>query len=172
MILDKTMILKEITKGELKITPFERQNVGECSVDLTLSNEFRVFKKKKKHLKITEKPFLWEEQTKKIVLKRGELLVLKPNALVLGLTGEKIKMPPYLCGWLQGRSRLARMGLLVHVSSSLIQPGVENRQVLEIANLSPSKIALKPGLKICQVIFEQITGRQKHAGVFARQTRI
>ncbi len=171
MILSKKEIFKEIGKGALKITPFDAASVGECSVDLRLGNEFRVFKKQKT-LEITEEPFLWEKQSKKTVLKKGKALVLKPNQLVLGLTLEKIKMPKHLCGFIEGRSRFARVGLLVHVSSGLIQPGVENKQVLEIVNLSPTNISLKPGLRICQVLFEQITSPEMHLGVFAKQDGI
>jgi len=171
MILSKNEILAEIRKGALKITPFEKVNVGECSVDLRLGKEFRIFNKQKPFT-ITEEPFLWEKQTKKIILKKKEKLTLKPGQLVLGLTLEKIKMPDYLCGSIQGRSRFARMGLLVHISSSLIQPGVENKQVLEIVNLSPTEIHLTPGLRICQVVFQEITSKQKHKGIFSRQTQI
>jgi len=171
MILSKKEILAEIKKGNLEITPFEKKNVGECSVDLRLGNEFRLFTNKKP-LTITEEPFLWEKQTKRVVLKKNEKITLKPNQLMLGLTLEKIKMPSYLCGSIQGRSRFARMGLLVHVSSSLIQPGVENKQVLEIVNLSPTEIRLTPGLRICQVVFHEITSKQTHNGIFSRQTRI
>lgn len=171
MILSKKEILAEIRKGALQIAPFSKNNVGECSVDLRLSNEFRIFTKRKT-LEITEEPFLWEKLSKKVVLNGNQRLVLKPKQLALGLTVEKIKMPRYLCGFIEGRSRIARVGLLVHVSSGLIQPGVENNQVLEIVNLSPSNISLTPGLKVCQVVFEQITSPQKHAGVFSRQTGI
>lgn len=171
MILSKPEILAEIQKGNLKITPFEKANVGECSVDLRLGNEFRVFSKQKP-LKITEEPFLWQKQTKKLVLKKNQTITLKPNQLLLGITLEKIKMPKHLCGFIEGRSRFARMGLMVHVSSGLIQPGVENKQVLEIVNLSPSEVTLTPGLRICQVVFEQLTSEQRNTSIFSRQTNI
>ena len=40
-------------------------------------------------------------------------------------------------GILEGRSRYARVGLTVHVTASLVQPGSDNHQILEIVNLSP-----------------------------------
>lgn len=172
MILDKNEILLEVNRGALVISPFEKGNVGECSVDLRLGNEFRVFKKQAKQVVVSEEPYLWEKQTKLKILKKNEKMILNPGELVLGITLEKIVMPQYLCGWIQGRSRFARMGLLVHVSSSLIQPGVNNKQVLEIVNLSPNKIVLVPGLKICQVVFQQLTGPQKHSGIFSKQDKI
>jgi dCTP deaminase len=172
MILSKKEILEEIKKGKLGIRPFEESKVGECSVDLSLGNEFRVLKKQTKPINITENSFLNEKQTKRIVLKKNERRTLKPNELVLGITKETIRMPPYLCGWIQGRSRFARLGLMVHVSSSLIQPGVENKQVLEIINLSPSKLTVSEGLSVCQVVFERLSSPQQHRGVFARQFKV
>ena len=41
-----------------------------------------------------------------------------------------------LCGFLEGRSRFARLGLMIHVTSAFVQPGVSNRQVLEMSNVS------------------------------------
>lgn len=172
MILDKDELFAELGRGTLKITPLDKSSVGECSVDLRLGNEFRVFKKQNKPVLVTEEPFLWKKQTKEVVLKKGESIILKPNELILGITLEKILMPPYLCGLIEGRSRFARLGLLVHVSSSLIQPGVENRQVLEIVNLSQTKLKLTPGLKICQVVFQQLTAPQRHKDVFSTQDDI
>lgn len=172
MILGKKEILEEIRKGKLKITPFVERKIGECSVDLTLGNEFRILKKQKNTIKVTENSFLNEKQTKRIVLKKNERITLKPNELVLGITNETIRMPPYLCGWIQGRSRFARLGLMVHVSSSLIQPGVENKQVLEIVNLSPTRLSLAAGLPVCQVVFEKLSSPERHHGVFARQTKV
>ncbi|MFH1056894.1 MAG: dCTP deaminase [Candidatus Micrarchaeota archaeon] len=172
MILSKKEILEEIQKGELKIIPFSDKHVGECSVDLTLGNEFLVLKRQKRPIEAGEGAFLNEGSSEKKVLKNSEGFVLKPKQMVLGITKERLKMPLNLCGWIQGRSRFARIGLLVHVSSSLIQPGVDNKQVLEIVNLSPTNIILTPGLRICQVVFEQLSSPQKHSGVFAKQTSV
>jgi len=90
---------------------------------------------------------------------------------VLGVTKEKLGLSNGLCGWIQGRSRIARMGVMVHVSSSLIQPGVDNRQVLEIINLSPNPIVLRPGVKVCQIVFEELSSEAEYAGDFAKQTK-
>lgn len=168
MILDKTQLEEELKKGELKITPLNRKNMRETAIYLTLSNEFRAFKKHKTIL-LAEKPFLWKENSEKVVLKKNQAITLPPNGLVLGITREKIKMPRHLCGWINGRSMNARLGLLVHASANFIHPGVENKQVLELANLSPNNLVLTPGMRICYVIFERISGKQKYSGVFAKQ---
>jgi hypothetical protein len=41
-----------------------------------------------------------------------------------------------MCGLLEGRSRFARLGLFVHITAGFMNPGIKNRQVLEIYNAS------------------------------------
>ncbi|NUN11064.1 dCTP deaminase [Candidatus Micrarchaeota archaeon] len=171
MILSKKKVLQLVKQKKIVITPFIEENLNAASIDLTLSNEFKKIKKKNK-VKISEKSFNDSSLFKLIKLKEKELLELKPGELVLGRTIEKISLPDSICGWIQGRSRFARLGLIVHVSSSFIQPGVNNIQVLEIVNLSKNTLLLKPGEKICQVIFEQATGGSIEKGVFSKQTNV
>jgi len=44
-VLTKNEIVKMIKTEELKITPFNKDNVGAGSVDLSLDNQFRKFNK-------------------------------------------------------------------------------------------------------------------------------
>ena len=44
-ILTKDVILKEIKRGNIKITPYNAANVGPGSIDLSLGKYFRLFKK-------------------------------------------------------------------------------------------------------------------------------
>lgn len=50
----------------------------------------------------------------------------------LVITLERISLAAGISVRLEGRSRFARLGLLVHVSAGFVSPGVDNRQVLEI----------------------------------------
>ena len=81
-------------------------------------------------------------------------IVLQPGGMCLGITREKITVPTHLMGTLEGRSRYARMGLAVHVTSSMVQPGSDNHQVLEIVNFAPFPVKLHAGMRISQVVFE------------------
>ena len=92
-----------------------------------------------------------------------------PNELVQGITEEKLTLPPTLSGRIEGRSRFARLGLLIHLSSGFIQPGSSGRVVLEILNVSPLPLALHPGTAICQVIIEEAVGAVKYRGIFSGQ---
>ncbi len=165
-ILTRPEILKEIKRGNIRIEPFDGNCVGPASVDLHLGNEFRVFKKRHSVLTIDDR-LNYEEITEKVrVLDR---LMLMPQETVLGITCERIRLANNICGWLEGRSRYARLGLLVHISASFMQPGIANKQCLEISNFSPMPIYLTPGLPICQFIFQRTSGRAAYRGVFRNQ---
>jgi dCTP deaminase len=60
-----------------------------------------------------------------------------PGETVLGITRERVKLGPGLCGWLEGRSRFARLGLMVHISAPFMGPGIDSQQVLEMSNFRP-----------------------------------
>ena len=164
MILTKTEILKEIKNNRLKITPFEETNIGPASIDLTLSDEFRIFPKLKTILlsEATDAEKLSKE-TKK------EKITLKPGDFILAKTQEKITLPENICGLLSGRSRFARMGLLIDVTAFFISPGVSNRQVFEIKNISHNAITLSKGLKIAQLVLVRTEGKAKYNGKFKDQ---
>ena len=95
--------------------------------------------------------------------------VIKPGETILGITQEKITLASNLCGWLEGRSRFARLGLLVHISASFMQPGISNRQVLEISNMGAVSLRLHAGTKMCQFIFQKTIGQAKYSGRFVDQ---
>jgi dCTP deaminase len=165
-ILTRDEIVSEIEQGNIKIEPFSIERVGSASVDLHLSNEFRIFKKMRRAIEIREHTN-YEDVTEKIIV--NDHLILMPREMVLGITREKITLPPNICGWLEGRSRFARLGLLVHISTSFIQPGISNKQCLEIINFSPMSLTLYPGIAICQFVFQKTIGQAAYEGKFKQQ---
>jgi dCTP deaminase len=167
-ILSKDEILKHIKEGRIEVSPFKRDHVGPTSIELTLGNEFRVFIKVRKIFHVKE-DLNYENVTEVVTVKNGDYLLLMPGELVHGITQEKIRLSEELVGWIEGRSRFARIGLMIHVTAGLVQPYCNNKQVLEISNMSPMPIALYPGTKICQIILEKIEGTAKYEGRFKDQ---
>ncbi len=165
MILSRDEILKEIKNGNIKITPFNKNNIGPASIDLTLGNEFRIFTKNKIDLKDID----YRKITKLI---KKDKIIIKPGQLILGITKETIKLAENLAGKIEGRSRYARVGLLVHISSSFVHPGINNKQVLEIKNDSNSEMILYSGLKICQLIISEVKGKARYNGKFQNQEKL
>jgi dCTP deaminase len=166
MILTHDEIIKEMCLGRIKISPFDRSAVGPASVDLSLGSSIRIFKNSLRPVEAKESVD-YKKFTRLQGIKKG--YILGRGELVLGITKEKITLPDNLCGWLQSRSRFARVGLMSHVTAPFICPGVSNRQVLEIFNAGDKPLKIYPGVKICQLILEECRGKAKYSGRFRKQ---
>lgn len=160
-VLTREELLQAIRDGRIEIEPFSEDMVGPGSIDLNLSNDFRIFKKLRRAVVVDDTMDL-EKITR--LVRRERSLTLLPGETILGITRERIRLAADLCGWIQGRSRFARIGLLVHMTASFIQPGINNRQVLEISNMAPFPLILKPDTRICQVIFQTTLGKAVYQG--------
>ncbi|MGB6066806.1 MAG: dCTP deaminase [Desulfomonilaceae bacterium] len=160
-VLTRDELFQAIKDGRIQIEPFSEDMVGPGSVDLNLSNQFRIFKKLRHALAVDDTMDL--ERITRLVYREHSFTLL-PGETVLGITQERIRLAPNLCGWIQGRSRFARIGLLVHMTASFIQPGIDNRQVLEISNMAPFPLILKPNTRICQVVFQTTIGEAVYEG--------
>jgi dCTP deaminase len=168
-VLTRDAILQALADGEIGIDPFDPTCVGPASVDLHLASTFRVFRAAHRTVRI-EDGSDYRDYSEVRVLAEGETLLLMPGHTILGLTRERIRLSPRLCGRLEGRSRFARVGLLVHISASFMQPGIDNHQVLEMSNFGANPLELVPGTAICQFIFERTVGEASYTGRFAGQT--
>ena len=168
-VLAREEILRLVDSGTVQVDPLREDQVGPGSIDLHLGNEFRVFKKLRNACVVEERISL-EELSDRVEVE--DSFTLMPGETVLGITRERIKLPANVCGWLEGRSRFARIGLVIHMTASFVQPGVNNRQVLEIGNLAPFPLVLKPGVRICQIILERTEGAASYGGRFMSQDRL
>ena len=165
-ILTKGEILKAIHQGRVKIEPFSEDSVGPASIDFHLDKTFRVFRQAKELFHVREK-VNYLEVTKLITIE--DFLTLLPGQSVHGITRESISLPNNLCGWVQGRSTLARVGLMVHITANFIHPGSVGKQVLEMTNAGPMPLAIHPGIAICQIILEETKGQASYRGSFFQQ---
>ena len=171
MILAHSAIQNAIKNKEIIITPpLKKNQIGPGSIDLHLGNTFRRFTHQNKVVEVTDEAN-FADITEVVEIKNGDTLLLKPGETVLGITRERITLPSTMCGWIEGRSRFARIGLGVHITSGFAQPGIDNQQVLEMTNLGPSPMALHPGTRICQFIFNRCDGEGLYEGKFQGQER-
>jgi dCTP deaminase len=165
-ILTREVILRELDSGRLRIEPLSRDQVGAASVDLHLGGQLRRLPA------AINGPIPVADD---VELRAGELIaldapyVLMPGETVLGVTRERLFLPPDLCGWLEGRSRIARLGLTVHVTSGFVQPGSCNHQVLEMGNVGRAPLEIRCGARICQIVLQRTEGQAVYRGRFAEQ---
>lgn len=59
-------------------------------------------------------------------------------------------------GWKAARS-LGRIGIIVHGTAGLFDPGWSGKATLELSNLSRMPVALYAGMRICSFTFEQLS---------------
>src|SRR5213592_899948 len=125
MILTRDVILHEIAACRLAIEPLEPDQIGPASIDLHLADEIRVMEGGPDVIQVTEDA---DYRTVTRVQRIDGSYVLRPGETIHGLTRERLRLPPDVAGWLEGWSRYARLGLMIHVTSGFIAPGVESRQ--------------------------------------------
>lgn len=159
MILSDRDIKKALENKRIIIQPLldYATQLGSCSLDLRLGNVFRVFDYSRyPYIDPTRKDYS-NEITKEVVVKEGDNFVMQPGDFVLAVTLETVKIPADLMGRLEGRSSLGRLGLVVHSTASIFDPGWDGKPVLELGNLGRMAISLTPGMRICAMTFEELS---------------
>ena len=157
MILSDRDIKKVIKAKKLVFVPkLKKGQIGPASIDLRLGNIFKVFNIAKHHLLDTKKGLPKDDFIVSYRVKKGERFILHPNNFVLADTKEYIKLSDDIVLRVEGKSTLARMGILVH-TAGLVDPGYEGTLTLEISNQSNLPVALYPDMYICQIAVEYLS---------------
>jgi len=137
--------------------------ISGVSVDIRLGNEFRVFQDHTLPYIDLSAPKAEVQQamnaimSDEIFIPDGEAFFLHPGELALAVTHESVTLPDNIVGWLDGRSSLARLGLMVHVTAHRIDPGWSGQIVLEFYNSGKLPLALRPKMKIAALNFETMS---------------
>lgn len=157
ILSDKT--LKEyLEEGKIVIDPLkDEQQIQPSSVDMRLGDEFKVFK-------VIRKPYIDPKDEEDIAeymesstVPEGEAFIIHPNEFALATTQEYVKVPDDLVARVEGRSSMGRLGVTMHVTAGYVDPGFEGRITLEISNIGAMPVALYPGQRVCQLVFETMT---------------
>ncbi len=97
----------------------------------------------------------------------------KSKALLLAWTRETVDLPytSRIAARVEGKSGLARLGMLIHMTAPTIHAGFKGQIQLEMYNLGPYDVILDAGMPICQLIFEITFGTpaKGYVGQFAGQ---
>jgi len=131
--------------------------LGACSVDLRLGNIFRVFEHSKVPFIDPRHPAPASSLMKEVVVQDGESFILQPGDFVLATTMESLSLPDDLLARLEGRSSLGRLGIVVHSTASVFEPGWRGVVVMELGNMGRLPVALYPGMRVCALTFEELS---------------
>ncbi|MEJ2268063.1 MAG: dCTP deaminase, partial [Nanoarchaeota archaeon] len=153
-ILTDKKINEKIMSGEISINPFNKKCVQPVSYDLHLGNEFKLFKNYACEIIDTKKSVSGMMET--IKLEEGQPFILHPKSFALALIKEKVGVNSRHVGRLEGKSSLARLGLVIHATAGHLNPGHCLNLTLELFNASSLPIKIYPGMEIAQIMFETL----------------
>lgn len=188
--IKKCIYNKELTVGikrdELHIEdiPINDLKFDTVTLELRLGNVFKVWtdslqgEKRSVDPKIVNFPEYSSRYTQDGKLESDGTFLLQPQQFVICQVFEYIKLPTYLAGRIEGKSKLARFGVGVHVTAPTIQAGWGGNITLELynhsrngVNLTPTNSLKEPGMIIAQLILEEVKGSsERHQSSFNDQT--
>ena len=178
MVLSDVDIRRYLALGKIKISPeLPPEQFGSCSVDFRLGNEFNIFEHSRHpYIDLRNKRGI-EDLMRPVFVENDDAFILQPREFVLAITEECLELDDDVLGRLEGRSSLGRIGIIVHGTAGLFDPGWSGKATLELSNLSRMPVALYPGMRICSFTFEQLSSpssvpyRLKAGNKYAGQTR-
>lgn len=158
-------IKEHLDQGRIVIEPRPaEESISGVTADVSLGNKFRVFNDHGAPFIDLSGPKeqvsaqLEKVMSDEIEVADGDAFYLHPGQLALAVTHESVTLPDDIVGWLDGRSSLARLGLMVHVTAHRIDPGWSGKIVLEFYNSGRLPLALRPGMPIGALSFEMMSG--------------
>lgn len=159
MVLSDRDIKEYLSSGKIKIspTPTLTEQLGSCSIDFRLGSSFRIFNHSKYPFIDTRSQVKTDEMMKEITISDDEPFIMRPGEFVLATTKEHLELPDDLLGRLEGRSSLGRLGIVVHSTASVFDPGWVGKPVMELGNIGVMPVALYAGMRICSFTFEQVS---------------
>lgn len=174
MILTGPEIRRQVERGTIEIDPYVPGHVNPASVDLTLGRtvaEYMLMSERK--MSATEIGDRFERSdaetgdrfeyfldskreyhvTRQPIPESG--LLIRPGHLYLMHTVERVRTDRYVIV-IDGKSSLARLGVLVHLTAGYVDPGFDGNYTLEVACVLP--VRLYAGMRVCQIRFQALVG--------------
>ena len=178
MVLSDVDIRRYIELGKIRLSPaLPPEQFGSCSIDLRLGSEFSIFEHSRHpYIDVREKGAI-QDLMRTIHVKADEPFILQPREFALAITEESLELDDDVLGRLEGRSSLGRIGIIVHGTAGLFDPGWRGKATLELSNLGIMPVALYPGMRICSFTFEQLSSpvstpyHKKAGNKYAGQTQ-
>ena len=155
MILSDRTIKEQMSEGRIVIDPLGPNAVQPASVDIRLDSEILVFRNNwRTHIDVM-KPA--DDVVEKVAIEEGRPFLLHPGQFALGSTLEAVTIPDDIVARIEGKSSLARYGLLIHSTAGFVDPGWTGKLTLEFSNVGILGITLHKGMKVGHISFTQLT---------------
>lgn len=154
MFLSDIDIEKAIKRGDITLEPFDKKRLQPVSYDIRLGNKFIVNDEGATHIIDPVKKIY--AKTREITVKDGDEFVLHPGVSVLGVSKEFFGSNHFLIQ-IGGKSSLARVGLMIHNTAGIANPGHFLHLTLELSNQNNVPIIIRPGMEIAQLTFSMLS---------------
>lgn len=161
MILSDRDIKSRILKGDIVVESPNNDhlaNIHASSLDLRLGKYFKIYDHTKYAVLDPLQPETFKDIARLIEVDDERVpFIVQPGEFVLGVTMEKIKIPDDMVARVEGRSSLGRLGIIIHSTAGFVDAGFEGTITLEITNINRMPVALYPGMRVCQLAFEEMS---------------
>lgn len=139
-----------------------------ASLDLRLGNYFL-------DININHTPVIdmqKEIKYRETYIEDSDFYMLMPGEFVLAHTDEYIGLPTDICAKVDGRSSIGRQGLFIQ-NAGFVDPNFEGQITLELYNANKVPIKLRPGHRICQLVFYRmdLPANNPYQGKYQGQTK-
>ncbi len=165
MQLSDCQIHEAIRTGELAFGcplvdyPFRPEvQVQPASVDLRLGNRVVRYPKDLTEFNVRDLKTVGDILEVQYIPAGAEIRI-GPQEIVFAQVYEQIAIGDRFSGRIEGRSRMARLGLSVHCTGDYINPGFSGAMPLQLVNHNSFTVVLYPFMTVCQLIIYQLTSR-------------
>jgi dCTP deaminase len=183
MILCDHHIQKLVKSGKLIIDPPPAPDqYDSSSVNLRVGDDFRIWKSALRAAGTTHAIDLDNIDLAEIIdltdplpPDKDGIVAIPSGGFVLVRTWEHVSLPlkSKLAARVEGRSKLARLGLTAHITAPTIHAGFSGKITLEILNHGPFELRVRPNhSRLCQLIIEQVSAVPSKGGsvMFSQQS--
>lgn len=154
MYLSDKDIKKALGKKDIIIEGFDESRLQPASYDILLGNKF-ILSNTESTVAIDPVNKIFPD-TKEVTIPDGGMFVLHPGISILGTSLDYFGSDKYLIH-LSGKSSLARLGLIIHNTAGIINPGHFLNITFELCNLNHLPIILRPQMRIGQILFSELS---------------
>ena len=155
MVLSDRTIREELASGRLVIRPLEDGCIQPASVDLHLDRRILTFRTSALPYIDVREPL--DGLTESVEVGEEQPFFVRPGEFLLISTLEHLELPDDIAGRLEGKSSLARIGLLVHSTAGYVDPGWKGKLTMQITNVGRLPVTLYAGMRIAQISFLRLT---------------
>lgn len=165
MILSGSEIKKEVSRGNISITPFVESRINPNSYNLTLSEKLLVYGTNiiPRFIDGEAKPYIVmngpldmkkDNPARQLIIPENGL-ILEPGIVYLGKTNESTFTDKYV-PMLEGRSSIGRLGIHIHITAGFGDIGFNGKWTLEI--VATQHVVIYPNVEIAQIYYHTVQG--------------